>query len=270
MRIKLNEITLSRIAVAIGNRMKNVIHIFSWNYSKKGISSQQDLRKFKNRHEGGRCFLIANGPSLANMDLRFLKDEITIGMNRINLIYDKLGFIPTYHFVINNLVLEQFSDELNQIQSVKFYNWSKRHLFRDSANQNYLQLKLDLNDQFSVEPSKGIWSGGTVTYAAMQMIYYMGFSEIYIVGLDHNFKEQGRPNKTEVRSQEKDESHFHPDYFPKGFKWQLPDLYRSELAYATARREFEKNGRIILDATVNGNCTIFEKVPFEKIRQHLI
>ena len=57
-------------------------------------------------------------------------------------------------------------------------------------------------------------------------------------------------------------SHFHPNYFPKGSKWQLPDLLRSEIAYRIARRAFEDNGREIVDATVGGNCPIFEKVDY--------
>ena len=68
----------------------------------------------------------------------------------------------------------------------------------------------------------------------------MGFKEVIIIGLDHYFVEKGRPNKTELRTADKDESHCHPDYFPKGIKWQLPDLYRSEIAYAHARKAFEK------------------------------
>tara|TARA_B110000285_G_C15052822_1_gene577936 strand:- start:1111 stop:1407 length:297 start_codon:yes stop_codon:yes gene_type:complete len=97
----------------------------------------------------------------------------------------------------------------------------------------------------------------------------MGFSEVYIVGLDHNFKEKGQPNKTEVRTQEKDESHFHPDYFPKGSKWQLPDLLRSEIAYKKAREAFQSDGRKIYDATVNGHCNIFEKKAFESIVENI-
>lgn len=269
MRVKLKEITITRISNAIINRIKNLIEKFNWKFSANGGQSRAKLLKYKDIHKGKRCFLIANGPSLANMNLSCLKNEVTIGMNRIYLIYEKLGFVPTYHFVINDLVLEQFADDLSNVQSIKFYNWSKRNLFSDNDKINFVRLNLGFNDKFSTDPSKGMWSGGTVTYAALQMIYYMGFSEVNIIGLDHNFKEQGRPNKTEVRTQEKDESHFHPNYFPKGIKWQLPDLYRSELAYAMAREAFEKDGRIILDATENGKCEVFDKITFDKLKENL-
>jgi len=49
------------------------------------------------------------------------------------------------------------------------------------------------------------------------------------------------------------------NYFPKGLNWVLPDLEKSEIAYKIADDFYKKNGRIIVDATVNGKCTIFKK-----------
>ena len=100
---------------------------------------------------------------------------------------------------------------------------------------------------------------------ALQLAYFMGFSEVILIGVDHNFVEKGTPNKTEVRTAETDQSHFHPQYFPRGVRWQLPDLQRSEQAYALARAAFERAGRKILDATVGGRCPVFERVAYEKV-----
>ena len=40
--------------------------------------------------KGDRCVIIGNGPSLRSMDLSSLKDEVTFGMNRIYLLFDKM------------------------------------------------------------------------------------------------------------------------------------------------------------------------------------
>jgi hypothetical protein len=93
----------------------------------------------------------------------------------------------------------------------------------------------------------------------------MGFQQVIIVGLDHNYAETGVPNEIAKRNLESDASHFHPDYFPKGTNWQLPDLKRSEIDYSLARQAFEEDGREILDATIDGKCTIFKKVSFDSI-----
>ena len=48
-----------------------------------------DLKKYKNVHKGKRVFLIGNGPSLAKTNLDLIKDEYSIAMCRISLIYPK-------------------------------------------------------------------------------------------------------------------------------------------------------------------------------------
>lgn len=88
----------------------------------------------------------------------------------------------------------------------------------------------------------------------------MGFSEVIIIEMDYNFqtKKNNRPNEVEVREEE-DKNNFHPNYFPKGSKWETPDLVSSEYFYNIAKNEFEKVGRKIIDCTVNGKCQVFEK-----------
>lgn len=265
MRIKLQDITLTRVVEAVNRRVKNVPHSNDWVNSRFGKANTAALESFRNKHAGERCFVIANGPSLATMDLSPLRKEVTFGMNRLYLIREKMGFLPTYHSVINDLVLEQFTSEIAELPTTKFVSWSQRHLFANPPGLHYLRPYMSIEDKFSYDLTKGIYSGGTVTYATLQLAYYMGFKEVYLVGLDHNFADKGRPNTTEVREQAEDKNHFHPDYFPKGVKWQLPDLYRSELSYALARQAFEADGRFIKDATLGGKCDVFEKVSFESI-----
>ena len=43
-----------------------------------------------------------------------------------------------------------------------------------------------------------------------------------------------------------------------------PDLANSERFYAMARNAFEADGRRILDCTVGGSCTVFEKSRLEE------
>lgn len=260
MRIKFNEITFKRIFEALKRRFENYPHKKAWQSS---IKEKDKLRSFFNSHKGERCFLIANGPSLKNVDLSLIKNEISIGMNRIYLLFDD-DFHTTYFTTVNELVIEQFSEDIAKLNCYKFVNWKQRKIFSDNAEIGYFMVSQALDDGFSTDITKGVYSGGTITYVSLQLAYYMGFSEVILIGLDHNFADKGTPNKTEVRSGE-DKNHFHPDYFPKGMKWQLPDLYRSELAYAKAREMFEKDGRRILDATVGGKCEVFEKIDYDSL-----
>ena len=49
----------------------------------------QRLKTFENRHKGERAVLVANGPSLNEMSVDFLKQETVIGMNKIFLGFKK-------------------------------------------------------------------------------------------------------------------------------------------------------------------------------------
>jgi hypothetical protein len=196
------------------------------------------------------------------MDLSPLEHEVTFGMNRIYLLFEELAFRPTYYVAINELVLEQFAGEIAALTMPKFLNWNRRRLF-DQADPSchFLRMALSLGDRFSRRATTPLTSGGTVTYATLQLAYHMGFSEVVLVGLDHSFGSKGTPNRTEVRHQDTDADHFHPDYFPKGVRWQLPDLLRSEQAYRLALRAFEADGRRVVDATLDGRCNVFPKLP---------
>ena len=85
-----------------------------------------------------------------------------------------------------------------------------------------------------------------------------------LIGVDHSFSSKGPAHKV-VTSQGPDTDHFDPRYFAAGYRWQLPDLATSEIAYTAARIAFEKAGREIVDATVGGKLTIFPKTRLEDL-----
>ena len=117
---------------------------------------------------------------------------------------------------------------------------------------------------FSEDVSGRVFEGSTVTYVALQLAFHMGFEEVALVGVDHQFSSSGRPNET-VISDGGDPNHFSPDYFGEGFRWQLPDLEASEAAYRMAKKAYDQAGRRVVDATVGGRLNVFPKVRFESL-----
>ena len=225
-----------------------------------GRSNRSYIRQFRDIHAGERCVIIGNGPSLRDTNLDLLRGEITFGLNRIYLMFDELGFETTFLVVVNQLVVEQCADDFRRIKAPLFTTTLNRTSLEGKENAGYLN-RLS-GPRFSGDASRGIWEGGTVTYVAMQLAYYMGFSDVILIGVDHRFAVSG-PAHQIVESQGPDSSHFDPNYFGKGFKWQLPDLETSEIAYTLALDEFRKDGRRIVDATVGGALTVFPKSTLE-------
>lgn len=227
------------------------------------LDSQRKLRKYHNRYQGKRCFVIGNGPSLKNTDLTALSNEYTFGMNRIYLMFPELGFPTSFLVCVNDLVIEQTVEDMQKLAVPRFFSWRSRAWLKPADDLHFLHTTYT-GPRFAKNAAGRLWEGATVTYVCLQLAYYFGFTEVILIGVDHNFVTQGKPNTTVV-SQGDDPNHFHPAYFGKGFRWQLPDLETSELAYRMAKQAYEADGRRIVDATVGGKLTVFPKVQYSDL-----
>lgn len=220
------------------------------------------LRNLKDRHAGERAVLVANGPSLNKMDLSFLRRETVIGLNKIYLGVRRFGFYPKYLVAVNEKVIRQSAAEISAMRCVKFISERGADVIPEGA-LTYHIATLAPAERFCRDIERGVHEGSTVTYAALQVAYYLGFRELVIIGMDHRFEYTGAPNETR-RMHGPDPNHFSPEYF-SGQHWDNPDLERSEESYGIARGVFEADGRRIIDATLDGACNVFEKRDYRQL-----
>ncbi len=226
-------------------------------------ASREQLAVLKDAHRGQRCFIIGNGPSLKQTDLSCLRGEHTIGMNRFYMAFPDLGFTTTYYLSVNSLVIEQCAEDIRSLSIPKFLSWRSRHLIQPTSDTVFLHTTYT-GPRFATDARGRLWEGATVTYVALQLAFHLGFQQALLIGVDHSFTTPGTPNTTVV-SQGDDPNHFHPGYFGKGFRWQLPDLDTSERAYCIARDAYQAAGRQVLDATVGGKLQVFPKVDYTSL-----
>jgi hypothetical protein len=225
--------------------------------------TRRSLPALHNLHKGERCFILGNGPSLAKTDLKRLKNEYTLGLNRIYLAFPEMGFETSYYLSVNDLVIEQCAEDILKLRMPRFVAW-RAHRWLQPQDNLYFLYSTYTGPKFATDLGGRLWEGATVTYMALQTAFYLGFETVILIGVDHSFATQGKPNTTIV-SQGDDPNHFNPGYFGKGFRWQLPDLDTSERAYQIARQAFEADGRQVLDATIGGKLTVFPKVDYDSL-----
>lgn len=205
--------------------------------------------ELKNKHAGETCLIIGNGPSLKDVPLTFLKKYPTLGSNRIYILSD---FVPTYLTCINPVVLEQFFYDFDGVKTTKFIRAGYDHLVSGS-----LPLHSSAFPMFSKNPSVCVYEGFTVTFVSMQLAWWMGFTTVLLVGVDHRFTFSGVPNQ-EMKADAVDVNHFDPNYF-SGCQWNNPDLEGSEHAYKIAYNVYKQDGRKIINLTQGTALEVFER-----------
>jgi hypothetical protein len=241
-------------AEAILNRMK-------WDLNPESWRSRKLLQKLNDKNTGEKAVIICNGPSLLKANLSLLDNVFTFGLNKINLLFDSSNFRPSCITAINSYVIDQNKDFYNKTDIPLFINGQCSSLVK--SRKDVVFLHLDQRPKFASDCSISMFHGHTVTYTAMQIAYHMGFSDVALIGCDHNFVSKGAANSL-VISKERDENHFHPAYFSGGVQWQLPDLVNSEKAYWLAKNMYEANNRKIVNCTDGGDLDIFERSNLEQ------
>jgi len=203
--------------------------------------------QFRNRHNGQRCIIACNGPSLN--DIEFTGDEIVFALNRGYLKYDML---ITYLVCCSGTVLAQYGREISDTATEATF------ISRDDAlwRPHVFGLLYTPEVCFRGDASGALYQGHSVAYIAAQLAYYMGFVDVAIVGMDHYYpRAEGGGTNCLVVSESEDIDHFDPEYFGPGARWEPPNLPRVEEAFALARQAFEVDGRRLV------NCSTRTRMP---------
>ena len=81
-----------------------------------------DWKPFENKHQGERCFILGNAPSLSDENLSLLKNEKVFICNRGHKAKD-IGLDHfDYHVVLDLLFYEDYAKELYEVsEGIKFY-----------------------------------------------------------------------------------------------------------------------------------------------------
>lgn len=235
----------------------------------------EEFRKLKGKYAGKRCFIVGNGPSLTVEDLEKLKGEITFGSNRIFTIYGKTDWRPTFYANQDQVVLENMLGELNDTVSQSELSFMSAHNYNVCGEQlkdlkNVLWMAKRFlpphNNRygFSSDASKEVIEGLTITYTCMQIAAYMGFSEIYLLGIDHNYPIEIDDDGNIIKNDDSVKAYF-GDAMVSMSDINLPKVVEMTRAYISAEKYSKENGFRIYNATRGGKLEAFERVDFDTL-----
>lgn len=223
------------------------------------LTIKNDLSLLETFH-GQDCLIVGNGPSLNQTPLDKIKMP-SIGMNKINLLFDKTSWRPDLIVCVNGLVIRQNRGFFNStliplVLPIKaLYLGIKRR-----PHVIFIRISDSIDFQDNIKKPSGI--GSTVTFTCMQIAAFARVKTVNIVGVDHSFNYKGTDG---IKMHEGDDpNHFDPNYF-KNCLWGLPDLEGSERAYLIAKKYFDNKGVRIIDYTIKGKLSVFDKGDINQI-----
>lgn len=231
--------------------------------------SNKKLIGLKDKYRGQRCFIIGNGPSLTKEDLELLTDEVTFASNRIFRIFDQTQWRPTYYAAFDDSIAtaEDLAEHISQLQcEAKFLReqgWLSNRKIKDACYIHSWHSRGLLKDpRFSTDLTKGIYTIATVTYSLMQIARYMGFSEIYLIGVDHKYRQEQKKDGTVV-TDNTIKSYFGQE--GQCEKQVVAASWEMEEAYKYAERYSRENGFRIYNATRGGYLEVFDRVDLDSV-----
>ncbi len=232
--------------------------------------------KYRNKHQGERCFIVCSGPSVKQQNLLPLRNEITFFVSTGFLHPDYAAIQPAYHCTPSHE------------QTPRFLEWFKRM----DASLGSAQLFLGAADATFVRQN-GLFQTRNVSYVNMGLLWnrdrseiydltrrvpgvqsspimalliamYMGFKEIYLLGVDLDQLWSG-----EYRHFYDDETLRNVEAVNEDFKVVTP-LQEMFNIHHILWQQFESlkniadaNGVRIFNATRGGALDVYPRAKFE-------
>ncbi len=247
----------------------------------KRISQKKDrnnisrFEELKGKYKGNRVFLLGNGPSLNKTPLHLIKNEYKMCCNRFNLFFERLNWFPDFYIAVDDLVIKDAYKEINTdvIPNVTLSFFPDIHPSNVEIKnkliidrENILWLNTD-KPEFSLNlPKCGI--NKTVINAGLQVLAFLGFDEIYLLGMDMTFREQSVQKKNSrnwIAEKDDDPNHFDPRYFGKSRSYHNPTVHEMIDTLAEGKKFFYEHNVKVYNATVGGKLEVFPRVNFNDL-----
>jgi hypothetical protein len=229
------------------------------------------IRELKNIYENNRCFIIGNGPSLTIQDLEKISAEYTFASNRIYSLFDKTKWRPTFYLCVDPEAIRMDSYILNSLKAhMKFFDVLGKKCIQDITEKTHFLYN---HSVFFVNPykiskpfvsedaSKMLSMGQTVTFTSIQLAIYMGFKEIYLLGVDHNYAK-----KIDSKGCVVEDSNV--KNYCEGIsntKISVQFIDGTTAAYKASREYADLHGVKIYNVTRGGKLEVFDRIDFDRL-----
>jgi hypothetical protein len=226
--------------------------------------------------QGERCFILATGPSIKEEKLNLLKGEACISVSNffVHEMFNELH--PIFHV---------FAPLHLPLTAKEYKSWLKEAISHTNSDIKFVACHNDFNiindgglnntnkflyyitgGDFPINFVKGIPPIQTVVHIAIYLAIYLGFKEIYLLGVDHSwilhygesrhFYEEHQHKLVQLNYSEWIEEDIGKEFESNAILWQI---YRKIRTYA------HENDIRIINLTKNSLLDIFPKMNLNEI-----
>ena len=225
------------------------------------------IKKLKGINDNKTCFIVGNGPSLSVDDLEIIhKNNIpSFGFNRIYLMFEKTEWRPTYYISQDEKMLKNCVEQVNKIElPYKFIPLQLKYYFGIKIHKAlYFNMSAENSIPF-VEFSNAVENSSTVAYTAAQLAAYMGFTKIYLIGVDHSFSVI-KNDKGEIIRDVNAKDYFTDEYNTDKQEFYIPNLDASTRTFLKMKKNCDNAGIEVYNATRGGKLEVFPRVNFDDL-----
>jgi hypothetical protein len=234
---------------------------------------------FRDCHKGRRAFIIGNGPSINTQDLSLLRDELTFVSNAFckHPVLDV--WQPDYYFLTDPIFFDgseyarDFFHELRgRIQSSTYFvpHTAAAVVTKDALLKSdetfHVAMAGNLADDLSWTPdfTRVVPGVRTVVQLAMMAAMFMGCTEIYLLGMDHDWLSHAGAHTAFYQGAALANESTIDD-------WKYKDLMEAVLimwrGYESIKRVADAHNVRIINATRGGFLDVFERAEYESVVQ---
>lgn len=216
------------------------------------------LERYKNFYKNRRCFIIGTGPSLRmdDLDTLYNNNEVCFSMNNIFRCFDNTKWRPQYYVVTDYEFIKDGQILLNVPEPTKLISdccqlfWERNQ--DDSILKFHTQYEMfqGKRPKFSSNFAQKSYLGATVAFACLQLAVYMGFTEIYLLGIDCSYLKNSSENYFYIQDT-KDSLEHGTDYMV--------------MAYQSAKDYADAHDIKIFNATRGGELEVFKRMEFDRL-----
>ena len=241
--------------------------------------NKNKLQALKGTHEGERCFVIGNGPSLKAEDLTKIKEAgiFSFASKGIYNIFDDTEWRPDIWGVSDLDYIEIKQDEIKKLHGFTKLICAQAYITKGVEVDDAIYYPFIQNRRtpslFYLDVMRGVQFYGTITCKLINFAEYMGFKEIYILGVDNSV-----PMKVDEKGKKvidyskplhfKDDSYLTDDEKEIAYKNVMDiqdDMKFQNKAYEEIKYICEEQGIKIINVTRGGELNVFDRENFDEL-----